>query len=77
MNNVLKPHGRNFMKAIHSLMIRQVREKSTQVISEGKMLELAGSLKRPAGSLSLIICKSFWVRRPSVLLSHMEASLWH
>ena len=27
MNNVLKPHGRNFMKAIHSLMIRQVREK--------------------------------------------------
>lgn len=47
MNNALQAHGSNSMKAIHSLMIRQIKEKAKQGLSEGKKLKLARSLKRP------------------------------
>lgn len=47
MNNALQAYGRNSMKAIHSWMIRQMKEKVKPVISEGKILKLTRTLKRP------------------------------
>lgn len=39
MNNALQAHGRNSVKAIHSLVIRQMKEKAKQGLSEGKILQ--------------------------------------
>lgn len=47
MNKALQAHGRNSVKAIPSLVIRQMKEKAKQGLSEGKICKLARSLKGP------------------------------